>query len=153
MPVVNRSQLARLALDAAAAVPGVVGVDAGPHGLWVTADPPTGVLVGVSVVAQADGCYAVDLCLVAGIVPLLELGNDVRRSVQARAGREGVADQVGSVNVQFERVLSDEEIREQARRAQEQVLAELAAEALATPTLRDPLSDPAPAPPDEEPLP
>ena len=67
-------------------------------------------LGGVSVVAEADGCYAVDLCLVAGIVPLIELADEVRRRVRARAGRDGVADRVGVVNVQFARVLSDAEI-------------------------------------------
>ncbi len=117
---VSRSQLGRLALEAAAVVPGVVGVDAGPRESYLTADEPTGVLRGVSVIAQADGRYAVDLCLVAGIVPLIELADEVRRRVRAHAALEGLADQVGAVNVEFARVLSDEEI-----------LAEAAAEAAA----------------------
>ena len=109
---VSRSQLGRLALEAAAVVPGVVGVDAGPRESYLTADEPTGVLRGVSVIAQADGRYAVELCLVAGIVPLIELADEVRRRVRAHAALEGLADQVGAVNVEFARVLSDEEILE-----------------------------------------
>jgi hypothetical protein len=114
---VSRSQLGRLALEAAAVVPGVVGVDAGPHDSYLTADEPAGVLRGVSVIAQADGRYAVDLCLVAGIVPLIELADEVRRRVRARAALERLADQVGAVNVEFARVLSDEEILAEAAAA------------------------------------
>ena len=121
---VSRSQLGRLALDAAAVVPGVVGVDAGPRESYLTADEPAGVLRGVSVIAQADGRYAVDLCLVAGIVPLIELADEVRRRVRARAAVDGLEDQLGAVNVEFARVLSDEEILADAA-------AEAAAEAAA----------------------
>lgn len=129
---VSRSQLGRLALEAAAVVPGVVGVDAGPRESYLTADEPTGVLRGVSVIAQADGRYAVDLCLVAGIVPLIELADEVRRRVRAHAALEGLADQVGAVNVEFARVLSDEEIlAEAAAAAAAEAEAEAAAEAAA----------------------
>jgi len=105
----SRLDLARLALGAALAVPEVLGAEAGVHATRVTADPPAGLLHGVSVIAQADGRYAVDLCLVARIVPLLALGEAVRRQVQESARRGGLADQLGTVNVEFARLLTPEE--------------------------------------------
>ena len=65
---------------------------------------------GASVCALADGSYGVDLCLVAGIVPLLELAEEVRSKVRARVQRDGLIAQLGEVNVEFVRVLSPEEI-------------------------------------------
>ena len=59
-----RVRFARLALETALSVPGVFAGDAGPARLRVTADAPAGTLRGVSVTAQADGRYAIDLCLV-----------------------------------------------------------------------------------------
>lgn len=106
----SRVALARLALDVVSRVPGVAGTDAGPGGLCVTADPPSGVLRGVSVVAQPDGRYEVDLCLVARMVPLLSLGEEIRRQLRARAVREGLADELGTVNVEFSRALGAGEI-------------------------------------------
>lgn len=104
-----RVRLARLALDAALAVPDVIGAEAGVHGVHVTADPPAGLLRGVSVIAQTDGRYAVDLRLVARMVPLVALGEEVRRRVQASAGRGGLADRLGTVNVEFARLLTLDE--------------------------------------------
>lgn len=106
-----RVRLARLALDAAQAVPDVLGTEAGLHGVRVTADPSAGLLRGVSVTAQADGRYTVDLSLVARMVPLVALGEEVRRRVQASARRDGLADQLGTVNVEFARLLTSEEAR------------------------------------------
>ena len=102
----SRVALARLALDVVSTIAGVAGTDAGPGGVCVTADPPFGVLRGVSVIAQPDGRYELDLCLVARMVPLLPLGDEIRRRLRARAAREGLADQLGSVNVEFARALS-----------------------------------------------
>jgi len=107
----DRVRLARLALGAALAVPDVIGAEAGVHGVRVTADPPVGLVRGVSVIAQAAGRYAVDLRLVARIVPLVALGQEVRRRVQASAGRDGLADRLGTVNVEFARLLTPEEAR------------------------------------------
>ena len=82
------------------------------HGLRVTADPPAGLLRGVSVTAERDGRYAVDLRLVARMTPLMPLGDAVRRRVIASARRaQGLADQLGSINVEFARVLAPEEDR------------------------------------------
>jgi hypothetical protein len=102
----SRLTLARLALDVVSMMPGIAGTDAGPGGLCVIADPPFGVLRGVSVIAQPDGRYEVDLCLVARMVPLLSLGEDIRRRLRARAAREGLADQLGTINVEFAQALS-----------------------------------------------
>ena len=54
----SRVRLARLALDAALAVPNVVAAEAGVHGMRVIADPAGGVLRGVSVTADGGGRYA-----------------------------------------------------------------------------------------------
>ena len=102
----SRVALARLALDAVSTMPGVAGTDVGPGGFCVTADPPSGVLRGVSVIAQPDGRYEVDLCLVVRMVPLLSLSDDIRHRLRARAAREGLADQLGTVNVDFAQALS-----------------------------------------------
>ena len=112
-----RVRLARLALDAALAVPDVIGAEAGVHGVHVTADPPARPLRGVSVIAQADGRYAVDLRLVARMVPLVALGEEVRRRVQASAGRGGLADRLGTVNVEFARLLTLDEARRDTEEA------------------------------------
>lgn len=105
-----RVRLARLALDAALAISDIVRSDAGMHGLRVTIDPPAGLLRGVSVTAQDDGRYVVDLGLVARMVPLLPLGDEVRRRVESRAALEGLRDNVGAMNVEF----ADLAIREEA---------------------------------------
>jgi len=111
-----RVRFAHLALHAALNVAAVHGADAGANRLCLTSDPPRGTLRGVSVIAQPRGRYSVDLCLVAGIVPLIELAAEVRRRVRARVEREGLGDQLGDVNVQFSEVLSAAELAEQAAR-------------------------------------
>ena len=73
--------VARAALQAALQTPGVVGSDPGPSRLRVTADPPADPLVGVSATAQADGRYGIDLSLVADLVPLPELAEQVRERI------------------------------------------------------------------------
>jgi uncharacterized alkaline shock family protein YloU len=103
-----RVPLARLALRAASEVPGVLGSDPGPQGLRVVADPPE-LLRGVSVTAEVDGRYAVDLCLVAGMVPLHALADEVRDRVRRRAERERLETELGTVNVEFAMVMSEAE--------------------------------------------
>ena len=104
-----RVALARLALEAALEVRDIVAGEAGERGPRVTADPAAGLLRGVSVTAERDGRYAVDLRLVARMTPLMPLGDAVRRRVQASAQRHGLADQVGTVNIEFARVLAADE--------------------------------------------
>src|SRR3954470_22306745 len=105
-----RVRLARIALEAALTTPDVLGAEAGSHGVHVTADPPGRLLRGVSVIAQADGRYGVYVSLVARVVPLVALGDEVRRRVQASARRHGLADQLGTVDVEFARLLTAEEV-------------------------------------------
>jgi len=101
--------LARVALEAALAVPDIVAGDAGIHGLRVTADPAAGLLRGVSVTAERDGRYTADLALVARMRPLLPLGDTVRRRVFASARRRGFADDLAAVNVEFVRLAAGED--------------------------------------------
>ena len=132
-----RVRLAHLALEAARNVPGVVGTDVGPGGLCVTADPPHGVLHGVSVIAQADRRYEISMCLTAKLVPLLALGEAVANAVRRRIERDGLASLLGEVYVQFAEVLTDAEIVAERLRAAEiasaQALAAQAAAADSTP--------------------
>jgi hypothetical protein len=129
-----RVRLARLALEAALAAPNVVAAEAGLHGMRVTADPARGVLRGVSVTAEGCGRYAVDLCLVACVAPLVALGEEVRRRVQASAHRNGLADQLSTVSVEFARVLTPAEASQAELPAGELA----AAAALSTPVTQGP---------------
>src|SRR5450755_525623 len=143
----SRVRLARLALEAALAVPNVVAAEAGLHGMRVITDPAEGVLRGVSVTADGGGRYAVDLCLVACLAPLVPLGEEVRRRVQAGAQRNGLADQLSTVSVEFARVLTLAEVREAERLASELApAAELApAGELSTPVTQGPAAGVAPS--------
>jgi len=115
-----RADLARLALDAALGLPDVLGGEAGPHGLRVTADPSGGLVRGVSVTAEGEGRYAVDLNLIARVVPLVALGEEIQRRVRARAEREGLAGRLGLVNVEFARLLTGDEALAEAAAAHTQ---------------------------------
>jgi hypothetical protein len=137
-----RVRLARLALEAALAAPNVVAAEAGLGGMRVIADPAGGVLRGVSVTADGGGRYAVDLCLVACVVPLVALGEEVCRRVQASAQRHGLEDQLSTVAVEFVRVLTPAEVREAELLASE--LASVAA--LSMPVITAPSVGVAPPP-------
>jgi hypothetical protein len=128
-----RLRVARAALQAALEAPGVLGSDSGPSGLRLTADPPSNPLVGVSATAQADGRYGVDLSLVASMVPLPELAEEVRDRVRKRAGGEQLEDVLGTINVEFAYMVTAEELA--AAAAEKQVEEALAAEALAAQAL------------------
>jgi hypothetical protein len=121
-----RVSVARIALQAALQAPGVVGSDPGPGRLRVTADPPADPLVGVSATAQADGRYAVDLSLVAGMVPLPALAEEVRERVRKRTRSERLEELLGSINVEFAYVVTREELA--AAAAEREVEEALAAE-------------------------
>lgn len=108
-PQSDRVRLARVALESALAVPGVVRGEAGVGVARLTADGSE-LLVGVSAIAQADGRYAIDLRLIARLVPLWPLADHVRAGVQAAAARAGIAALLGSVDVEFAGVLTAEEI-------------------------------------------
>jgi hypothetical protein len=125
-----RVSLARAALEAALHAPGVLGSDPGPGRLRVTADPPAAPLLGVSATAQADGRYAVDLSLVADMVPLPALADQVRERVRKRAQDERLEEVLGSIDVEFAYVATREEIA--AAAAEREVEEALAAEKLAS---------------------
>jgi hypothetical protein len=125
-----RVSVARAALEAALQAPGVVGSDPGPSRLRVTADPPASPLIGVSATAQADGRYAVDLSLVADMVPLHELAEQVRERVRKRTSGERLAEVLGSINVDFAYVVTREELA--AAAAEKEVEEARAAEKLAS---------------------
>lgn len=94
----RRVLLARAALGAALAVPGVAGPTAGRAGLHVTADRSER-LAGVTAAADAGGRFSVDLYLVARLVPLAPLVEAVRRRVADAAMAAGLGDALGAVNV------------------------------------------------------
>jgi hypothetical protein len=108
-PGSRRLDVAEVALEAALGVPDVLAGEAGADGLRVTAIAPDRVLRGVSAIAQADGRYCVDLRLVAGLVPLFELGDEVRRHVRRAATEAGLGDHVGDINVEFASVATGED--------------------------------------------
>ena len=100
----ERVMLARVALDAALSVNGVVSGDAGRFGTWVTADGEER-LPGVLVTARAGGGFAVELHLVAQVVPLHPLAERIREQVARAAAGAGLADVLGNVDVTFEDVV------------------------------------------------
>lgn len=111
-PQVGRSvrvRVARAALQAALATPGVLGSDSGPSRGRVTADPDSGPLIGVLVTAQSDGRYAADLSLVADMVPLPALAEEVRARVRRRVDDDELGDVLGVVNVEFAYVVTADE--------------------------------------------
>lgn len=87
----------------------MLGSDAGPSGGRVTADPASGPLIGVLGTAQSDGRYAVDLSLVADMVPLPALAEEVRARVRRRVDGEQLGDVLGVVNVEFASVVTADE--------------------------------------------
>lgn len=102
----ERSRLARLARDAALRVPGVVGTDTGPIGLFITVGGGER-LEGVLCVAAKNGGYDVTLRLVCALVPLLELSEQVKAAVNQTAGRAGIP--LESVSVYVAELAAGEE--------------------------------------------
>lgn len=84
-----RLRLARLARDAALAVPGVLRMDGGPDGLFAVVSGNQRV-DGVLCAATADGGFDLSLRLVCALVPLPALGERVRAGVRARAAAAGL---------------------------------------------------------------
>jgi len=91
-----REQLAALALAAAQATPGVLGV-AGQQATTVGSEA----LRGVVAVAGPSGCYDIDLFLRADLVALHPLGERVRERVRAAIDRAGLLDHLGTLGVAF----------------------------------------------------
>jgi hypothetical protein len=93
-------RLARLALDAALAVEGVLSVDAGPLGMHVTKGGSS-LVRGVRVAAEPGGRYSVEVGLRARMVALPALADTVRDRVARSAGLAGAGDQLGAIDVTF----------------------------------------------------
>ncbi len=104
----ERVLLARLALDAARDVPGVISADAGRFGTRVTADREER-LPGVLATALADGGYAVELYLVCEAVPLHPLAERIRERVERAAASAGLAAALRYVDVAIEDVVTPDE--------------------------------------------
>ncbi|HEY4276746.1 MAG TPA: hypothetical protein VGM91_00930 [Conexibacter sp.] len=118
----DRVRLARVALDAAIAVPKVVRGEAGRDVQRVTVDGGER-LEGVLAIAQPDGRYGIELRLVAQLVPLHALAEDVRAKVRGAAARAGLERSLGEVNIEFAGLLTAEERAAAARAAQATALA------------------------------
>ncbi len=111
-PPSERVRLARVALAGALGVPDVVRGESGVGVARVVTADGSELLAGVSAIAQSDGRYAIDLRLIARLVPLWPLAEHVRARVQAAAARAGLAAVLGSVDVEFVGVLTGEEIEQ-----------------------------------------
>lgn len=94
-----RDRLARAALDAAVRVEGVAGLAPTPG---LSSLGP--LFAGVDVVAQGRDRYDLTLHLAAHLVPLLPLADAVREAVATASRRDGMAGELGRVDVRFEAV-------------------------------------------------
>jgi hypothetical protein len=94
--VSERERLAELALAAALATPGVLGV-AGEHATSSAAGP----LRGVVAAAGAAERYDIDLFLRADLVPLHALAELVRTRVRSAAERSGARERIGTLGISF----------------------------------------------------
>ncbi|MDQ6750154.1 MAG: hypothetical protein M3Z33_05295 [Actinomycetota bacterium] len=103
-PASPRLQIAQLAADAAAAVPGVVGLQSGPLGLRMTGGAGRRI-DGVVVVALPDGRYDVDLHLVCELIALRPLGERVRAAVHTATAADGLGEALGPVYVHIEEIV------------------------------------------------
>jgi hypothetical protein len=95
-----RARLAQAALDAALGVEGVAGLAAPAPGRSSLGP----LFAGVDVVAEDRDRYGLTLYLAAHLVPLLPLADAVRAAVAHAARRDGLAGQLGRVDVRFEAV-------------------------------------------------
>ena len=100
-----RSRLARVALEAATALPEVAAGVRGRQRVWATADAGE-TLDGVVATARRDGRFDVELHLVAQwpFGSLFGLADQVRTRVRRAAGRVNLDGVLGSITVGFEDV-------------------------------------------------
>jgi hypothetical protein len=100
-----RSRLARVALEAATALPEVAAGVRGRHRVWTTADAGE-ILAGVVAAARPDGRFDVELHLVAEwpFGSLFALADQVRVRVRRAAARVDLDGILGSITVGFEDV-------------------------------------------------
>jgi hypothetical protein len=94
----ERFRLARLARETSLRVPGVVGTDTGPIGLFITVGGGER-LEGVMCVATTGGGYEISLRLACALVPLPQLAEQVKAAVAATAADAGIPLESVSVHV------------------------------------------------------
>jgi hypothetical protein len=102
----ERVRLARAARQAALAVRGVRGMDAGPGGTFVTGAGDGERLVGVTCIAAPEGAYEVSLSLVVGLVALEPLAERVRAAVVRVASFAGI--ELADVSIHFADLSAEE---------------------------------------------
>ena len=100
-----RSRLARVALEAAIALPEVAAGVRGRQRVWATADAGE-ILEGVVATARPDARFDVELHLVAQwpFGPLFALADQVRARVRRAAARVDLDGILGQITVAFEDV-------------------------------------------------
>ena len=102
----ERTRLARLARETALAIPGVLGTDTGPSGLFISVSDGER-LEGVICAATQEGGYEVTLRLRCRLVPLPELSEQVKEAVASAARVAQLP--LDAVNVQIAAVDEPEE--------------------------------------------
>jgi hypothetical protein len=99
----DRVRLTREAREAALRVPGVVGTDTGPTGLYLTTARGER-FEGIICAATSDGGYDISMRLIADMVSLPDLSEQVTAAIGSTATRVGVP--CRSVSVHFADVLA-----------------------------------------------
>jgi uncharacterized alkaline shock family protein YloU len=103
----ERVELARIAAEAAAAVPGVAAPARDRLRRWETSDRDTA-LEGVVCLPVVGGGYVVELHLVAELVPLPALAEAIRDSIERRVSTTALGRTLRRVDVTFEDVVVEE---------------------------------------------
>jgi hypothetical protein len=108
LPVSGRVVLARLAGEVIARTDGIAAT-AGPAGRWQTVGAHQ-MIPGVLAVEDARGRVELELHLVARwpiLMPLEQLGEQLREQLRSAAGLAGMDEQLGAVSVAFDDVQAD----------------------------------------------
>jgi hypothetical protein len=105
----ERVELASIAAEAAAAVPGVAAAARDSLRRWETSDGDIA-LEGVVCLPVAGGGYVVELHLVAELVPLPALAETIRDSIDRRISKTALGGALRRIDVTFEDV-TDEGLR------------------------------------------
>jgi hypothetical protein len=99
----DRVRLTRAARDATLRVPGVVAMDTGPMGLYVTAAFGER-LEGIICAAANDGGYDISVRVIAALVSLPDLSEQIIAAITRAADRIGVP--CSSVSIHFADLLA-----------------------------------------------
>jgi hypothetical protein len=102
----ERVELARIAAEAAAAVPGVAAAARDPLRRWETSDGDMA-LEGVVCLPLAGGGYVVELHLVAEMVALPALAETIRDSIDRRISKTALGRALRRIDVTFEDVTDE----------------------------------------------